>query len=1093
MLNLVLGIAGSGKTAYVMNEITARSVAGKNSILLVPEQFSSSAESMAYGVLGDEHSAYLEVLSFRTLAGRIFKTCGGLSRPVLTDAGRVVYVRRALAAVGGHLKAFARQKRSAAFCGLCAHTLAELKTAGATPARLREIAELAEDAKMEELALIYEAYEAELGTAMLDDESRLAFAAAKADCGYLDDKAVYIDSFDGFTAPEYEMISRLLLYAQSVTAALCCPGLSQAGEMPDLFTPVRRAAHRLIRIAQKQGVAAAAPTLLPVPRRHKKQAITDLNLFLAEGALPEATEENGVWVTKAEDEWEELRLVAAKMHALALEGVPYSKMAVICRDMAAYETAARRQMAMFGIPLFCDSAGTVEYTPPVAFLRAALALLRQGLTTRGVLDILKTGLCGFAEEDIAALENYVYTWEPYAAEWRAPFTNNPDGFMAHKTEEGEQQLAAAEGVRAALVPVLEDFMAASKGKTAAGLAKSLYLLMDKLSAPAHAQKRALEMEQAGEVLWAEENRRAWDVAMDLLDEMVRLVGAESLLPREFDDLFLLLVRGTDFANAPQTLECATLTTADRMRLAAPQYCFVVGAAEGEFPMQVGYSGLLNHHDRERLVENGIEMPGSFENRVMLEEMFFYKALSAASDGVYISWPSRRGGVAKSCASALQRVGAALCPPALSANAVQLAATPAAAFDYLAREYRENTPLAASVYKALETAETTADETGIGQNALALLKQVDNPGSFFVRNEDALHALTGRNMRLSPTVVERFYQCRFSYYMERVLKVRPRNRAVVSPLESGTFVHHVLEMVLRQAGEGFAECTDEQLAQMAMHHAEEFIKENLPVNTARAKWQLAQIKESTARLLCFMRDAAAQSDFAIDELELDIGGGEVPPLEVETAGGRRVSISGKIDRVDVLRRDGKTHLCIVDYKTGSKKFSLDDVYYGLNMQMMIYMAALCKNGGKKYNNPVPAGVLYLAGDPAPESGTRAGSRKPIYKMDGLLLNDAELLHQMDRQGDGIFIPVRFNRDGSPRAGKALADGVRFNAVLDHVQALLCQMAEGVSGGSFAARPLESGGTTPCAWCPYRPACRHEDGVNETKAEAPENAWGAENTY
>ena len=249
MLQLVLGVAGTGKSTYLLDAIKARAAGGGRSILLVPEQFSSSAEGMVWQALGEKDSGMVEVLSFRTLAQRILRTCGGAGIQILGDAGRVVFVRRSLDAVGEQLQAFARQRRSTAFCNLCAQTLSELKTAGADSAALLRVAQAERDDKFKELALIQEAYQAQIEGSALDPQDLLSLAAQRADCGYLDEKLCFIDSFDGFTAPEYILIAELLSLCHGVTVSLCCDGLADSSQGPDLFAPVRRTAHRLMNTA----------------------------------------------------------------------------------------------------------------------------------------------------------------------------------------------------------------------------------------------------------------------------------------------------------------------------------------------------------------------------------------------------------------------------------------------------------------------------------------------------------------------------------------------------------------------------------------------------------------------------------------------------------------------------------------------------------------------------------------------------------------------------------------------------------------------------------------------------------------------------
>ena len=126
---------------------------------------------------------------------------------------------------------------------------------------------------------------------------------------------------------------------------------------------------------------------------------------------------------------------------------------------------------------------------------------------------------------------------------------------------------------------------------------------------------------------AEEAIRVWNLASELLDQMALLLGEETLPAAECGELFELLARTTDLGHIPQSLDAVILTTAGRMRLDNPEFCFVLGLAEGEFPKAPGESGLLTHTERDSLIRQGVDMPDCFENRMVREQVCFYKALT----------------------------------------------------------------------------------------------------------------------------------------------------------------------------------------------------------------------------------------------------------------------------------------------------------------------------------------------------------------------------------------------------------------------------------------------------------------------------------
>ena len=372
-----------------------------------------------------------------------------------------------------------------------------------------------------------------------------------------------------------------------------------------------------------------------------------------------------------------------------------------------------------------------------------------------------------------------------------------------------------------------------------------------------------------------------------------------------------------------------------------------------------------------------------------------------------------------------------------------------------------------------------------------MDEAASPQPFHAADKKALEQLLGTQLTLSPTRVEQYYRCRFSYFLQYVLHILPRRKAELSPLESGSLVHYILEHALRRAGARFAELSREELTALADGIADEYVRQNMPAAGARFAHLIARLKRAVANLLFYLQSEQAQSSFHPVAFEQAIGGSEagaVPPLELKTPDGKAVRVVGKIDRVDVMRRGGETYLRVVDYKTGTKKFSLEDVYCGLNTQMLFYLFTLCHAPQGQYAGARAAGVLYLLSDPAPKTAARAGAEKtPLYEVDGLVVNDPVIVRGMDKDATGVFVPFGYSKNGTPRASAKLASLEKLGNIERHITGLVLQMAQGLYSGDIAAQPLRAGGHCPCDVCDYRPVCRHEDGKDEACAAAPKDVF------
>ena len=270
------------------------------------------------------------------------------------------------------------------------------------------------------------------------------------------------------------------------------------------------------------------------------------------------------------------------------------------------------------------------------------------------------------------------------------------------------------------------------------------------------------------------------------------------------------------------------------------------------------------------------------------------------------------------------------------------------------------------------------------------------GGFYIRDREISRMLFGNRMRLSPSRVERYFTCPFAYFCAGGLNLQPRRKVEISPMQSGTIIHFVLQrMVSAHGGKGLGELSQEQMQQQVQQLLHEFLAERVSRAEALSKrfhYLFERLSITLTRLLMQLAREFVQSEFEPARFELPIRqGGEVAPLELSLPDGTRVSVEGIVDRVDLMEKDGRKYVRVVDYKSGSKAFRLDDVYYGLNLQMLIYLFSIWKNGKGELADCLPAGVLYLPAKDHIISTSREASDEQVerehqkrYKMSGLVL-------------------------------------------------------------------------------------------------------------
>ena len=487
----------------------------------------------------------------------------------------------------------------------------------------------------------------------------------------------------------------------------------------------------------------------------------------------------------------------------------------------------------------------------------------------------------------------------------------------------------------------------------------------------------------------------------------------------------------------------------------------------------------------------IDLPDCFENRVVREQVCFYKALTAPAKGLWMSWPKGQG---QTLCAALEPIVEALQPAAPQLELIDLAATPADGLDVLGGGW----PLTERERASLTEALRAPGEGVQTPRGLALLQRMEQDPPRQVQDLPTLEALLGRRLHISPSQLEKYYTCRYGYFLQYVLGLKPRRRAELSADQSGTLMHWVLQMALDpHPGEDnpcaglrpFLELDDAAMADLAAALVDEYARRYLPEDTARFAYLLSRLKKSMTSLLCYLRDEQNQSQFKPVACELKIGRGEdaVPGQVYRLSDGRTVQLVGTVDRADEwIEDDGTRWVRVVDYKTGSKKLDLKEVYCGLDCQMLLYLFSLTRDAGGRFTGAQPAGVLYLLADPAPQTLPRGQAARAVeYQLDGLVRDEQKIFDAMDADETGKYLPFGYrNGAPSPYQKDKRADSAKLSRIRLHLDDLVTQMGEQLYGGQIDAEPLvASSSKSPCTWCDYSFICCHETGVHERALEAP----------
>ena len=1083
MLRLIVGRAGSGKTAAVMGEIKENIARGiKGSILIVPEQYSHEAERELCRVCGDELSLYAEVLSFTGLARSVARKQGGTAAPWLDKGGRLLCMALAMKNVGSRLKLYSAARHRAEMQGMLLRAVDELKSACIDSDTLLKAAADCPDTlgdKLTDLALVLEAFDAVVANGRADPADRLSILARQIGAGdSLFGQKIYVDGFVDFTRQQQEVLRALMARGAELTFCFTLDSLDGDSEIYELS---RRAGRSLI--------AAAKELDREIEIKSMSGGRPGAMGFFAENMFSySAVQYDGADKPLRLYRTESMAAECEQAAALCLElvrdgGCRWRDIAICARGFEDYRGSLESVFRLYDVPLFTNRRSDMMSKPLPALISYAYAVIQGGWAVDDVISYMRTGLSGLSERDCDVLENYIFKWQIRGSAWqrRNDWRQHPEGYGKPYDEKSEEQLKKINQLRRSLARPLNKFQKDTEAaETALQHCVALSELFRNLRLPEILKARAEKLLSLGREKQAAEYRQLWDIVVSSLEQCAAILGDSTMDGYEFSKLYTLMLSKYDIGTIPVALDRVSAGDFDRNRRRNIKHLIVLGASDQRLPRADESAGVFSGDERQRLLELDIDLGSGGESELWREFSLIYNTLTMPSESLTLLCP-----VADSA-------GAELRPAFVFNRAAALFGIRAENSSLRDNRMSASAPalgLAAQSFKGGGSTEAAArdyfERTEPQRMAALEAASKMRRGSLSPKAVDKLY---GKKLYLSASRIDKFAACRFAYFCQYGLKAKPYEPAGFKPPEIGTFMHYLLENTAREAGSmgGFKNVDNKQLREITDKYVAKFISEELndfQEKSSRFVYLFKRICNDAYSVVEDMAEELRRSDFVPLDFELDFANTEeLPPLELGE-GADSLTLTGIADRVDGWLHEGKLYLRVVDYKTGHKEFDLSDIYYGMNLQMLMYLFALRNGGERKYKAEImPAGVMYIpARSPLMNMGRGAGEEEILserakeLRRSGLILDDAALQEAWEHGADKRYIPIKI-RYGKP-VMDSVADTEKLGVLNRHIEKSLRQMAATLRQGSIAADPYyRSQQENACMNCDFYEACHFSEGVN-----------------
>ena len=1133
-LRFVLGRSGIGKTTYMLNEIKKRVQDNETSpvVLLVPEQYSFEMEkNMSRLFQGEEKDKYLRsrVLSFKTMSSIVFSKVGGLTDVNINSSGRAMIIYKSIDKISNELKVYGRSATQSGFVGSITDMISELKQYNVSPEMLENMAGEVENEtlryKLMDIAKIYNEFEKNLHENYVDSQDVLTSLAEKLErCDYFKDAYIYIDEFTGFTPNQYGVLRVLLKQAKEVYISLTIDSLTQfTYSKNDAFSRTKYTFEKLYKLAAEEGVKIHTNVNLnteKVKRFEGNEELQHLEAFYhAYPYRKYEKETKHIKIKEFNNLYDEVEQVAKEIvHIVRSKKARYKDITVATRDLNRYDFLVKSIFKEYEIPNFIDSKREAKSNPIIVLILSALEMRNRRYSYETMFRYLKSGLIGVSDEDISLLENYVLQNGIKGKKWfeeKWEYKVNPN-YLAEESEfDLEQKAKINETKDKVLAPIikLQDKLK-KQNKTVREICTYVYEFLLDINIEETLENLINNFNEKGDLEIAKEYSQVWQIVVDILDQMVELMGDEKISLDKFMKVISLGFDEYELGLVPPSMDQVLVSSIDRMKNSNTKYLYLIGTTDGIFPLISKESGLLTDKDREIMGEKGVEVDIDSKTKTYEEQFLVYKSLTYTSENLIISYPiSDHEGKTLRPSIIISRLKKIF--PNINMKSYVLKdldnsdetaldniTVKAPTFNELINAIKEfeirgdinNVYL--DLYRYFLSDEEYKNKLEKVVSGLSYTNQVEK-----VESEKIKQLYENKNLSISK--LERYAGCPFSYFIQYGLKAQERREYSFTAPDLGSFIHNILDIFSKSLNKdklNWHEIDEDYIKSRVSLIVDEMVNKipGFILNSSeRYKYLAYRLKKMLVSAISIISMQIKQGNFEPVDYEVSFRkNGKYPPIKIVLNDGQEITLVGQIDRIDELEKDDTKYIRIIDYKSGDKSLNLIEIYRGLSLQLVVYMNAatelLNRNSNKEI---VPAGILYYhIDDPIVEglidedSDSIADKIKKQLKMKGLVNNDENVYSHIDKDFSKTsdIIPVSRKADGTLSKNSSAIASEEFDTISKYVNKKIISIGREILDGNIKAEPhsADSIDDKVCAYCPYTDMCKYNgekeeygDGVNK----------------
>ena len=1107
-LRYILGRTDTGKTHMIYEEMKSELQKDEHNklILLVPEQFTLEAEADLISKTNLDGILRLEVLSFSSLSRNVLNEVGGIKKTAIDTIGKVMILRKLFEENLDELEVFKKGFNQEGFLeGFC-DLISEFKRNNVSTQELEQrIESLPKDnmlkRKLRDINLMYKKFNEYIEGIYTDQDDKMNLAIERLnESRYFENAEIWIDGFNTFSAQEYVMLEKLMLKVKQINITLTLDLNEQANDY-DLFDPTRDTYERIKILILKNNIKNETVTLNKSLGLKTNEIVHLEREFFSYPYKVYSEKPTHISLFSAINHYTEIESVAIDIIALARDKeYRWRDISVVCNTLEIYNPIIKRVFTEYGIPHFLDETRNIMNNPIIKFLLSSLEIMVRNFRYDDVFKNIKTGLTNLTKAEYEKLENYVLEKGIRGNTWLSDFKLFgilEEDIRAEKLEE----LYEINEIRQKFIePFIHLKEKIKKKNTVRDLTQYLfeYLmelnLEDKIDALIEIQRDKNNLE------YVNENTQIWNTIMEVFDQLVEILQDKTISMKEYIKVLESGLVNFEIGIIPPTMDQVLVGNLERSKSQDIKAQFVIGVNDGLLPSNFIDGGIILDDEKVIMKQSGIELYSDNGIKVKEERFRTYQAFTKPSDYLFVSYSlGDTEGKSLRPSTLIDRFKKVFNIEARSdlmkthKNSLRLISKPSSTLKYLTENLRENLDGADifdewwDVYNWYYTNKEWKPKLNLILDGLFHSNQEGDINEHYARQ------LYNVPFKTNISSLETFVNCPFSYFIKKGLRPKERKEYEVSMPDVGTLFHDSIEAFSKEltlenlSWNDITREKSDQLAEKVLSDMMDNFQHGVLTSTHRYKYLTNKLERVSKRALWVLTEHLKNGEFVPLEHELFFGEreGGIPPIVIELPNGEQVVLEGRIDRVDVMRDGEKTYLKVIDYKSGSKKFELSDLYYGLQIQLIVYLDAVLTSSKQLVKTEsFPAGAFYFKiDDPMVNGIGGSGDKESIeqainkeLKMDGLVVKNISVIEKMDEnlktENTSHIVPIKLKKDGDFAANSSVFEDEELRGLISHVRNLISEISTEILKGKIRVEPTKTKSRTSCEYCELSSICQFD---------------------